>query len=270
MHEQLLDADTHTLLEQLPPIKYAPILRHLGHLGLKRFKDLYAIPTPIHANGIVDHTALIEQVSAFVSPEYRWRAPFFDEHHLHWKKYYYNPGFYDGDTLPAEFRNLPIHTLWEPREFHDFTHLMTIPSDVPRYDVMRKSVDTYRLKHHLFKISSQAIALRERDERSIPLPGSEDRVRDPMTKRVIDAGVYERRRQAFIQEIMEHFRSGELPDLSHLSSLSLEEADDIQPMLMQIRKDTSHAIVHSTNRRRGRPVRLPIDTQTIEQPARAA
>ena len=270
MHEELLDADTRTVLEQLPPIKYAPVLQHLGRLGLEQFKSLYAIPTPIYTNGIVNHTVLIEQVSAFVSPEYRWRAPFFDEHHLHWEKSYYSPELHDGDMLPSEFRNLPIHTLWVPREFHNFVHALTLPSEVPSLEVMQQSVRRYRLNHHLFKISSQAIELRERNERLVPLPGDDDRLRDPIKKRIIDAGVLEQRRQEFIGEITEHFRSGMPPDLTNLSSLSFEEASDVEPVLIQIRKGASEAIVHSTNRRRGRPVRLPIDQQSVEHAAKAA
>lgn len=270
MHDALLDTDTRTLLEQLPPVKYAPVLRHLGHLGLQGFRDRYAIPTPTYENGIVNHTALIEQVSAFVSPDYRWRAPFFDEHHLHWERAAYSPDVHNGSMIPSEFRNLPIHTLWGPREFHDLVHVLTRQSAVPALEVMDHSLRNYRLNHHLFKISSQAIELHERNERLVPLPGDDERLRDPVRKRIVDAGVLEQRRQEFIAEITAHFRNGTPPDLTHLSSLSLEEVSDIEPALIQIRKGAGEAIVHSKNRRRGRPVRLPIDTQTIERPARAA
>ena len=270
MYEEFADLSTRRLLDKLPPVRYAPILQHLGRLGLENFKKFYAIPTPTHENGIVDHKALIARVNELVSPEYRWRAPFFDEHHLHWKKRYYNPGLHGGDQIPEEFRDLPIHTLWIPREVHDFIHVVTNPSDVPENRVMHTSVRDYRIKHYLFKITGQAIELRERNERSVPLPGDEDRMRDPIDNRIIDTGRYEQRRQEFVAEIIKHFQNGMPPDLTSLSSLSLEEANDIDPVLIQLRKGIGDAIVHSKNKRRGRPVQLPIDTQTIERPARAA
>ena len=60
-----------TILEQLPPISHAPILEKLGELGMRKFKDKYAIPTPTFENGIVDHEQLVADVSALVSKNYR-------------------------------------------------------------------------------------------------------------------------------------------------------------------------------------------------------
>lgn len=71
------DLSTSELLEHLPPIKHAPILKELGRLGLESFKLRYALTTPTLPNGIVDHEKLVANVSALVSSDYRWRAPFF-------------------------------------------------------------------------------------------------------------------------------------------------------------------------------------------------
>lgn len=258
------DISTNTLLERLPPIEHAPILSKLGQLGLRRFKDIYAIETPTHPEtGIVDHEKLIENVSSLVSSDYRWRAPFFDEHHLHWKGYYYNPGLHNNSTIPRQFRDLNIHKLWIPREFHDFIHAVTLPPDVPDFDVMAESVQEYRHKEYMYTISSEIITLRERDERAVPLPRRNDsdelRVRDPITKRIVADGLYEERRQVFIDMVEHYFYNGLPPDLTHLSSLQLEQVSQFEEVIPQIRRGLKESIALANNRRRGRAVRLLLE-----------
>lgn len=258
------DPHANTLLERLPSIEHAPILEKLGELGLRKFKEQYAIPTPTLPNGIVDHQKLVENVSELVSSDYRWRAPFFDEHHLHWKGYYYNQGFHDDSTIPKQFRDLNIHKLWVPREFHDFIHAVTLPPDVPDFDVMAESVKQYRHKEYMYTISSEIITLRERDERAIPLPQRNEndirRVRDPISKRIVVDGLYEERRQVFIEMIEQYFYNGLPPDLTHLSSLQLEQMSQFEEAIPQIRRGLKESIALANNRRRrGRAVRLLLD-----------
>jgi hypothetical protein len=265
------DSHTSSLLERLPPIEHAPILEKLGSLGLRKFRDEYAIPTPTLPNGIVDHQKLVEDVSALVSSQYRWRAPFFDEHHLHWKGYYYNPGLHGDSTIPKQFRDLNIHKLWIPREFHDFIHAVTIPPDVPHMDVMAESVEQYRHKEYMYTISSEVITLRERDERAIPLPRSSDneilRVRDPISKRIVADGLYEERRRAFIDMLEEYFYNDLPPDLTHLSSLQLEQVSEFEEVIPQIRRGLKESIALANNRRRrGRAVRLLLELPPKCQP----
>lgn len=255
---------TASILERLPPIEHAPILEKLGSLGLRKFKELYAIPTPTLSNGIVDHQQLVKDVGGLVSSDYRWRAPFFDEHHLHWKGHYYNPGLHGDSTIPKQFRDLSIHKLWIPREFHDFIHAVTVPSDVPDFDIMNESVAEYRHKEYMYTISSEVITLRERDERAIPLPRKSDdeilRVRDPISKRIVADGLYEERRRAFIDVIEQYFHSGLPPDLTHLSSLQLEQVAEFEEVIPQIRRGLKESIALTNNhRRRGRAVRLLLD-----------
>lgn len=257
------DPPSNTLLERLPPVEHAPILEQLGRLGLRKFKDIYAIPTPILSNGIVDHQQLVENVSELVSKDYRWRAPFFDEHHLHWKGYYYNPGLYNDSTIPKQFRDLNTHKLWVPREFHDFIHAVTLPPDVPDFDVMISSVEEYRHKEYMYTISSEIITLRERDERAVPLPrrheGEALRVRDPISKRIVADGTYEERRRAFIDVIEQYFHNNLPPDLTHLSSLQLEQVTEFEEVIPHIRRGLKESIALANNRRRGRAVRLLLE-----------
>lgn len=252
-----------TILEQLPPIEHAPILEKLGELGMRKFQMQYAIPTPTFENGIVDHEKLVANVSALVSKDYRWRAPFFDEHHIHWKGYYYNPGLHEGSQIPTRFRELNTHKLWIPREFHNFIHAVTIPPNVPAFDVMVESIDQYKRNEYMYTISNEVMTLRERDERAIPLPQTNPddirRVRDPVTKRIVVDGLYEERRQEFIETIEQYFHDGLPPDLTQLSSLQLKQLTAIEDAIPQIRRGFKEAIALANNRRRGRSVRLLLD-----------
>lgn len=258
------DIPTSSVLERLPPIQHAPILEALGRLGMRKFKEQYAIPTPTLANGIVDHQQLIEDVRGLVSSEYRWRAPFFDEHHLHWRGYYYNPGLHHDSQIPKQFRDLNIHKLWVPREFHDFIHAVTIPPDVPDFDAMEESVRQFRQNEYMYTISSEVITLRERGERAIPLPRKNEtdtlRLRDPISKRIVADGVYEERRREFIGMIEEYFDNGLPPDLTHLASLQLEAIEEIEECMPQIRRGFKESLaLASKQRRRGRAVCLLLD-----------
>jgi hypothetical protein len=257
------DLSTSELLEHLPPIKHAPILKELGRLGLESFKLRYALTTPTLPNGIVDHEKLVANVSALVSSDYRWRAPFFDEHHLHWEGRWYDPERHDGNTIPHQFRELNIHKLWVPREFHNFIHAVTLPPVMPSMEVMAESIDAYRHKEYMYTISSEVITLRERTARAIPLPRRSDneprRVRDPLTKRIVIDGLYEARRQEFVEVIEDFYHNNLPPDLVHLSQLPIEEVTQFEEVIPSIRRELKESIAIANNRRRGRAVRLLIE-----------
>lgn len=250
---------TSDLLETLPPLDQAPILEKLGTLGLKRFRDEYAIDTPVDPEtGIVDHDELFRQVGAFVLDTYNWKAPFFDEHHLHWYKHLYanhpiNP------ELALEFRNLPIHKWWAPRQYHDLVHVLTIPSGVPEYDVMRQSVKDFRRKNYLYTITTMAIELRQLSERMQAYNNRGDVMYiDPLTKRIThDADAYTKRRDDFIHVIERHHRKG-LIDLSELTSIDLRDASSIEAALPEIQESIAPEIVRVKGHA-ARRVNLPID-----------
>ena len=264
MAEMFDDLPTSNILERLPPVEHAPILYELGRLGMRKFKATYAIETPTHPDtGIVDHKKLVENVSALVSTDYRWRAPFFDEHHLHWKGYYYNPGLHNGSLIPKRFRDLNTNKLWVPREFHDFVHAVTIPSDVPSHDAMEQAVEDFRSKEYMYTISSQVITLLERIERAVPLPKQNDdellRLRDPITKRIVPDGLYEERRKLFMEEVEYYFHNDLPPDLTHLSVLWLEELSEFEEIIPLFRRELKESLALANNRRRGRAVRLLLE-----------
>ena len=251
---ELVELTTSELMERLPGIEDAPVLEHLARLGLKRFQEAYARPTPTH-NEIVDHIALMKDVGSLVSNDYRWEAPFFDEHHLHWYARYYQT------NQEIRFRNLPIHKLWVPRQFHDFIHVVALPPDMPSQEVMASSIESFLADDHIYTIANQAITLRERSEKTVPLRGQPDRVILPHEGggrgRVTTKGAYERRREAFLEEIQEHIQSGSL-DLSVLSRLELLETDSIEAMLPVLRRTMGERVAKTNRRRSARAVKLPI------------
>lgn len=71
-------------MEHLPSVEDAPILKELKKLGTEKFREEYAIPTPVYKNGLVNHKALVTAVQEYVDPDYKWLSPFLDEHHTNW------------------------------------------------------------------------------------------------------------------------------------------------------------------------------------------
>src|SRR5215216_6283145 len=94
------------------------------------------IPTPVDERGLVDLRELIKVMKATVAPEYDWRSPFTDDHHLQWPNRWYE-SIPDSEYNPQRFRGLMISRADTPRVFHVWTHLITEPPPVPDDDIMR-------------------------------------------------------------------------------------------------------------------------------------
>jgi hypothetical protein len=226
------------MLEHLPPVEKAPILEKLATLGMRRFQNEYAISTPVDPEtGIVDHEALMASMRELVDPDYKWQAPFFDEHHLHWYAHRYETTFHPQTQLAVEFRNIATNKMWVPRQFHNFIHAVTIPSDLPEVDAMKTAVKDYRRKSYIYRISTNAILLSERLQRIQKIDNRGDVMYiDPETKittRNIEA--LDQWREQFIGYIERSYRRG-LIDLSKLSMVDLTDAEAIADVLPMIRE----------------------------------
>lgn len=209
--------------ENMPPLSNAVMRDAYRTLPAEEFRAEYAIPTPVDRHGLVDHDALVYQVSSFVEPDYKWKAPFFDEHHLYWPA-----ASYEENDRYRYFRELPVHKIWVPRQFHNFTHLMTVPPEIPSVKVMNQEMRSYRRKDYLLQLTSRIITMQQFAERAQPYvftDGGVEKVRyiDLVTRRVIDdLAQLDVHRDAFVRQLERHHKRG-LVDLSKLSSLALDE-----------------------------------------------
>lgn len=249
-------ADTSS--NHLPPPERAPILEHLERLGLEKFREEYGIETPLTDDGVVDFDTLITETRGLVDEDYRWQAPFFDEHHLQWEAHKYSPEAHNGDTLPHRFRDLPTRKLWVPRQFHNFIHTVTIEPPVPDRSIMREHVDTFRRHRYIYLLAQEAIGISERQARSIYYPRLE-RAIDPRTRRAYNPDELEQRRQEFITRLESSFEKAREPDLTELSILQLVENKPIEEVLPSIRKRLGVAAVCQSKKRKARPVSLPLE-----------
>lgn len=249
---------TPSLLERLPPIEQAPILEHLAVLGLRRFREEYARKTPLKSDDTVDYEKLVAEMRGLVSPDYKWQAPFFDEHHLHWEASLYDPDKHDGDTIPYRFRDLSTQKLWVPRQFHNFVHAVTIEPPIPERTVMREYIDRFRRHRYMYSLASEAIDLSERNARAKYYPKI-DKVVDKETRRTYQPGVLEKQRQVFINKLEASFEQGMPPDLTELSILRLVEENPIEDFLPTIRRQLGEAAVCRSIKRKARSVALPIE-----------
>jgi len=258
---ELVDFSSREGVEHLPPLERAPILQKLVEVGQRRFLLDHAVPTPVDPDtGVVDHEKLIDTMLELVDPEYKWQAPFFDEHHLHWFAHRYSSAFHPDVKLTNEFRNLSIHKIWVPRQFHNFIHAVTIPPEVPEPEAMRRSVKEFRRNRYIHKITTHALSLYQRQQKMVRYDNRGDIIYlDPETKdktRNIEA--FGEWRREFVHHIETNHRRG-LIDLSVLTSLEVVNVDTISESLAEIKALMDEGLV----RRRGRAalnVRIPIDT----------
>ena len=253
---ELAEFSTPDILEHLPSIEIAPILEKLATLGMRRFQNEYAIETPVDPEtGIVDHEALIHLMKREVDPLYKWQAPFFDEHHLHWFAHRYESSFYPSSQLAEEFRDIAVNKIWAPRQFHNFIHAVTIPPEVPEFDAMRASVKDFRRKSYIYRISHNALTISARLGRVQRFDNNGDVMYiDPQTRTITrDIEVLDRWREEFIHYIEVSHRRG-LIDLSRLSIVDLKDVDAIADRLPEIIDLMDEGLV----RRKGRAA-LAID-----------
>lgn len=236
------------LLARLPPIEHSPILEKLATLGIRRFQNEYAIETPVYENGIVNHEELMRKVGSLVTRDYAWKAPFFDEHHLHWYGHRYASNLGEDPETAMKFRDLPIHKLWVPRQFHDFVHTVTIPPEIPPLEAMKVSYKQYKRNFFLHRITNEAIQLRERAERTERKVGQKGDIAyiDPILKRKSSPPEdFESRRELFIRYIEKSHRKG-LIDLSILTSLEVTGVESVERMLTEIQQFTDQGLTRQS------------------------
>jgi hypothetical protein len=80
-----------------------------------------------------------------------------DTHHIYWPE-----RLYPKQTIYRAFRELPVHKVMLPRDFHDFLHNMSEPPLVPDEDIMNYHVVSHDSAKVMFE-SAQIIIQRQRE-----------------------------------------------------------------------------------------------------------
>lgn len=109
--------------------------------------------TPTDDRGVVLEDQLAKLVLSTVREDYEWRGEP-DIHHMYWKsRWYKEPNLLNERQLRlyVAFRELPVHKLYLPREFHDYLHQVTEPVEPPEEDVMHMRVEGWNVAARLFK-----------------------------------------------------------------------------------------------------------------------
>ena len=99
--------------------------------------------------------ALIRNVIELAPAGYKWRGPR-TMHHLYWaSENYKQPNlFNDRMDVMRRFRELPVHKVMLPSEFHNFLHEVTTQVETPSSDVMRRRIAGWVLSAPLLRIIS--------------------------------------------------------------------------------------------------------------------
>lgn len=233
---EVAERPTNELLEHLPPVDKSPILQTLARVGFEIFRREFLLETPLTDEGLVDHEALIDLMRAQVDPEYRWAAPFHDEHHLNWYASLYEAPSHGNPQLAHEFRELPVNKLWVPRQFHNFIHTVTAPPPVPSNEVMHQQIKDFRRRSFIYRTATRAIQIQEKIERSEVKTGHDGEVIwiDAKTRRAYhDPDVLEERRETFVRQILKQYRRG-LIDLSDLAPVDMVDVDVLEASLPEV------------------------------------
>lgn len=248
------------LMEGLPPQSRSPILQKLAKLGFSRFQTSYAIETPYdYETGQIDHFALVQSVAEMVDPDYQWKAPFFDEHHLFWYAHRYNTTFQQDPELAVEFRNMATNKLWVPRQFHNMIHAVTLPPPVPDQDTMRREVKLFRRHSFMYRIANEAMRLehlRNVSEQVVSQKGEVWFVDFKTKSAVTDLGLYDQQRSELIRFI-ENAHARGLIDLSQLTSLDAVKNEGFGALIPEIKRLYEQGLARADGKLVGRSVEIP-------------
>lgn len=149
----------------LPPVSAAPILEYFDPQTL-RLADEALLPAPIDDRGVVQICDTVKKAMSLVDPDYVWERdePEPDVHHFVWERDWYHPRHFAGSRIPRDYRNIPFHMGYLPRQLHNFIHVTIAPPPQPDFEVMRYRAESYLVARELFKASSLAVKVHRKPE----------------------------------------------------------------------------------------------------------
>lgn len=149
----------------LPPPTIAPILEYYDP-DIKRVIPERQLEAPVDDRGVVKIFDTVKLAMGLADPEYTWprEEPRPDEHHFVWERDWYHPRHFGGSRIPRDYRNIPFHMGYLPRQLHDFIHATIAPPPVPDFEVMRYRTESHRVALELFKACSLAVRVHRKPE----------------------------------------------------------------------------------------------------------
>lgn len=155
-----------TKSSHLPPVEVAPILESYDP-ALTQVAGSELLEPIYHDSGIVDVDRTVDMVLSHVEPDYEWPRDRMDVHHFQWERRDYHPDNWQGDKIPALFRETPSAKGYVPRQFHNFVHAVTAQPEMPDYDVMEQEVYRHKIQKSLFEAARQVYVADRHPERSL-------------------------------------------------------------------------------------------------------
>lgn len=232
----------------LPPVEAVPILRHLGELGLTEFKKEFATPTTLDERGFVDYKQLLSYVDSLVEEDFKWSEIGLDIHHLQWEAKSYSPELfteYTDPTIPQQFREIPFHLLYIPRQLHNLIHCVTLPPEVPSYDQMKKRVEAFDIARGLFEKAIRSMMIEETVQRAIR--HSSGALVDLKRRKLIDLEVLEDRYIEFTIEYYDRLIEASASDLDGIIDAHiLDSTRPVSEIVLHL-----NSTIHITKRNKG-------------------
>lgn len=231
----------------LPPARAIPILHCLANLSLEQFRGEYALETKTDERGFVDYGQLLSDINAQIDDAtFRWPRYNYDIHHLQWESVSYHPREFNGNTIPQEFREIPFHKLYIPRQLHNLIHRITLPPEMPSLDAMTKRVEAYRTAKNLFETASRSIRIEEMQQQARPYDGKNVIV----NRRVVDRDVLIDRYQEFTDKYRNQLSETSVKDLDGLIDMRML---DLAAPIPTVAARLDHATLVSSRKKAIRP-----------------
>lgn len=135
------------------------------------------LPTMLDQLGLVDARATVAALQKQVGDTNWHKLP--DTHHLYWPA-----SCYPKNTLDRQFRELAVHKIILPRDFHEYLHEVTEPPPKPDDELMYYHITSHDSAKMMFE-SAQNIIQRQREiDRLLGRRPGKNRVKGGMKSRV--------------------------------------------------------------------------------------
>lgn len=99
---------------------------------------------------------------------------------------------------------------------HNLIHKITLPPEVPEYDIMEKRVSAYNSALALFQVAKRTLDIEMQGNRLIPLPNGDPRFLDPISRRVTTREILLDRYSEFTDKFRDKFEEITDDDLDGL------------------------------------------------------
>jgi len=208
-------------VNHFPPLSAAPILAYYDDES-GSIEPGHTLEAPVDERGVVDIYATVEKALGCIDPEYIFPKEHCDVHHFVWERSNYLPSRHGGSVTPSQYREIPFHKGYLPRQLHNFMHTVIAPPPVPSMEVMARRVESYDVARRLFATARIALQFERISPKSLPL--RKRWRREQLLDEDILCGILTKLEGRYVRELDLTPRDTDYVDIDSLRERPIEEA----------------------------------------------